>query len=47
MLISHDMKSVYALSDEIIVFDLGRIIASGSEEEIKNNEKVMEAYLGD
>jgi ABC-type branched-subunit amino acid transport system ATPase component len=47
VLISHDMKSVYALSDEIIVFDLGRIIASGSEDEIKNNEKVMEAYLGD
>lgn len=47
VLISHDMKSVYALSDEIIVFDLGRIIARGSEQDIKSNEKVIEAYLGD
>ncbi|MGD2271331.1 MAG: ABC transporter ATP-binding protein [Desulfobacterales bacterium] len=47
ILISHDMKSVYTLSDEIIAFDLGRIIAQGSEEEIKTNEKVIEAYLGD
>ena len=47
VLISHDMKSVYTLSDDIIVFDLGRVIARGSEEEIKTNEKVIEAYLGD
>jgi branched-chain amino acid transport system ATP-binding protein len=47
ILISHDMKSVYTLSDEILVFDLGRIIARGSEEEVKTNEKVIEAYLGD
>ncbi len=46
LLISHDMKSVYTLSDEIIVFDLGKIIARGTEEEIKNNEEVIEAYLG-
>lgn len=47
VLISHDMKSVYTLSDDIVVFDLGRIIARGSEEEIKANETVIEAYLGD
>ncbi|MBT3487941.1 MAG: ABC transporter ATP-binding protein [Desulfobacula sp.] len=46
ILISHDMKSVYTLSDEIIVFDLGAIIAQGNEEDIKNNDKVIEAYLG-
>lgn len=46
MLISHDMKSVYTLSDEITVFDLGRVIARGTEEDIKTNEKVIEAYLG-
>ena len=43
LLISHDMKSVYTLSDEIIVFDLGKIIAQGTEEDIKNNEEVIEA----
>jgi len=46
VLVSHDMKSVYTLSDEIIVFDLGRVIARGSEDDIKTNEKVIEAYLG-
>jgi ABC-type branched-subunit amino acid transport system ATPase component len=40
------MKSVYTLSDEIIVFDLGRVIARGSEEDIKTDERVIEAYLG-
>lgn len=47
ILISHDMKSIYRLSDEIIVFDLGEIIAKGTEEEIKANERVIQAYLGD
>lgn len=46
ILISHDMKSIYTLSDEIIVFDLGKIIAEGTEEEIKANERVIQAYLG-
>lgn len=46
ILVSHDLKSVYTLSDEIIVFDLGTIIAQGKEEDIKNNDKVIEAYLG-
>ncbi len=46
-MISHDMKSIYTLSDEIIVFDLGEIIAKGTEEEIKANERVIQAYLGD
>lgn len=46
VLISHDMKSVYSLSDEIYVFDLGKIIAKGQEESIKTDERVVEAYLG-
>ena len=46
ILISHDMKSIYTLSDEIIVFNLGKIIAKGTEEEIKANERVIQAYLG-
>lgn len=46
ILISHDMKSVYTLSDEIYVLDLGKIIARGSEKQIKSNERVIDAYLG-
>ena len=46
ILVSHDMKSVYTLSDQIYVFDLGCIIARGNEEHIKENERVIEAYLG-
>ncbi len=46
VLVSHDMKSVYTLSDEIVVLDLGRVIAQGQEDYIKNDERVIEAYLG-
>ncbi|MBC2735889.1 MAG: ABC transporter ATP-binding protein [Desulfobacteraceae bacterium] len=46
VLISHDMHSVYTLSDTIVVFDLGKVIARGQQEEIQNNERVIEAYLG-
>jgi branched-chain amino acid transport system ATP-binding protein len=46
ILISHDMKSVYTLSDEILVLDLGRIIARGTEATIKVDERVIDAYLG-
>lgn len=46
VLISHDMQSVYTLSDEIVVLDLGRVIARGREDDIKNDERVIEAYLG-
>jgi branched-chain amino acid transport system ATP-binding protein len=46
VLVSHDMQSVYTMSDEIIVLDLGRIIAQGREDDIKNDDRVIEAYLG-
>ena len=46
VLISHDMHSVYTLSDTIVVFDFGKIIARGRQEDIQNNERVIEAYLG-
>jgi ABC-type branched-subunit amino acid transport system ATPase component len=46
LLIEHDMTFVLKIADEIIVMDEGKVIAEGKPEEIKNNPKVLEAYLG-
>jgi len=45
-MIEHDMRFVMGLCDRIAVLNFGRIIAEGSPDEIKNNQEVIEDYLG-
>lgn len=47
VLIEHDMGVVMDLSDHIAVLDFGKLIGYGTPNEIQNNQKVIEAYLGE
>ncbi|MEO1700963.1 MAG: ABC transporter ATP-binding protein [Pseudomonadota bacterium] len=45
-MIEHDMDFIGRLCDPVIVMAEGSVLATGSAEEVKNNEAVIEAYLG-
>jgi len=47
LLVEHDMDAVFSLADRISVLVYGEVIATGTVDEIRANDAVREAYLGD
>ncbi|WP_371226068.1 ABC transporter ATP-binding protein [Roseovarius sp. 2305UL8-3] len=47
LLVEHDMDAVFALADRLSVLVYGKVIATGTVEEIRANRDVRDAYLGD
>jgi ABC-type branched-subunit amino acid transport system ATPase component len=46
LLIDHDMSLIMPTCDRVYVLDFGRVIASGTPDEIRNDDRVIRAYLG-
>lgn len=47
LLVEHDMDAVFALADRISVLVYGKVIATGSPQDIRSNSEVQRAYLGE
>ncbi|WP_396230989.1 ABC transporter ATP-binding protein [Frankia sp. EI5c] len=47
LIVEHDMDLVMSVCDDLHVLDLGKVIASGPPAEIRRDERVLAAYLGD
>jgi branched-chain amino acid transport system ATP-binding protein len=46
LLVEHQMRLVMNICDEILVVNFGQKMVVGKPEEIRNNQEVLEAYLG-
>jgi branched-chain amino acid transport system ATP-binding protein len=46
VVVEHDMEVVFGLADRITVINYGQVLATGSPDEIRENEEVKKAYLG-
>jgi branched-chain amino acid transport system ATP-binding protein len=46
VVVEHDMDVVFRMADKITVLSYGEVLASGTPDEIRRNERVREAYLG-
>jgi branched-chain amino acid transport system ATP-binding protein len=47
IIVEHDMEVVFSIADQISVLYYGKVLASGPPEEIRNDQKVKDAYLGE
>jgi branched-chain amino acid transport system ATP-binding protein len=47
LLVDHDMGLVLGTCDQIVVLDFGRVIATGTPDQIRSDARVLAAYLGD
>lgn len=47
LLVEHDMSLVMNISDEVLVLDSGQRLAEGTPEQVRNDERVLAAYLGE